>query len=208
VISGLQRPDAGQVRFDGVDVTRLGPHRRTGIGRTFQRIALLPAMTVRENVMIGFHGQTINSFLRAAARTPGVRRSERLIEAQTAGLLEEFRLSDLADRTAGTLPIGHQRLVELARAQALRPRLMLLDESASGLSAAELDTVAEQIGRIRRRGCALLLVEHDMRFVSRLAEHLVVLQHGRKIFDGPVSKGMQDEAVVTAYLGTKQARNA
>jgi branched-chain amino acid transport system ATP-binding protein len=208
VISGLQRPSSGHVIFDGADFTRLGPHRHTGIGRTFQRIALVADMTARENVMIGLHRRTVNSFLRTALRTAAVRRSERLIRDQADELLDEFGLSEIADRPAGTLPIGHQRLVELARAQALRPRLMLLDETASGLSPTELDLVADQITRIRLGGCALLIVEHDMRFVARLAEHLVVLQYCRKIFDGTVEAGMRDEAVIGAYLGTRQTPDA
>jgi len=208
VISGFQRLERGSVRFEGKEITSAPPHRRGGIGRTFQRIALVADMTVRDNVMLGFHARAVGSFLRSGLRTRAVRTSERTIRADTDALLESYALSGLGNRLARTLPLGLQRLVEMARAQAQQPTLMLLDEAASGLDLAEIDQIVERIGHIRAAGCALLIVEHDMRFVTRVAEHLVVLHYGRIIFDGPVEAGMRDSAVRAAYLGTERAADA
>jgi branched-chain amino acid transport system ATP-binding protein len=208
VISGFQRPAAGTVAFDGTDMTNAPPHRRAGIGRTFQRIALVAGMSVRENVMLGLHGRAVGSFLRAGLRTPSVRASERVIADATDALLDDYGLSEVADRPALTLPLGVQRLVEMARAQAQMPRLMLLDEPASGLDQAEIGMIAERIARLRAEGRGLLVVEHDLSFVTRVASHLVVLQYGRIIYDGPVAAGMDDEAVRSAYLGMARVVDA
>lgn len=208
VISGFQRADTGRIRFRDVDMTTAPPHLRAGIGRTFQRVELVAGMSVRENVMLGFHTRAIGSFVRTGFRTRGVRASEAQIRAQTDALLEEYGLAAFADRPSLTLPLGYQRLVELARAQAQKPSLMLLDEAASGLDLSEIDLIAGRIAQIRATGCALLIVEHDMRFVTRMADHLIVLHYGRIIFDGSVSAGMQDAAVTSAYLGTARANDA
>jgi branched-chain amino acid transport system ATP-binding protein len=208
VISGFQFPNSGSVNFAGRNVTRIAPHRRTGIGRTFQRIALVPEMSVRENVMLGFHGRAVGSFFKTGLGAPSVRDSERRIRVETNALLAEYDLDAVADRPAATLPLGLQRLVEIARARAQQPRLMLLDEAASGLDLAELDLIAHRISQIRAGGCALLIVEHDMRFVTRVAEKLIVLHYGRVIFDGTVAAGMEDERVRAAYLGAARKHDA
>ena len=202
VISGLQRPDAGSVRFAGRDVTRVAPHRHRGIGRTFQRVELVAGMTVRENVLLGYHRTLPGGLLRSGL---GSRRRERAVRAEAAARLEEVGLAAFADRPAGTLPLGLQRLAELARAEAQGPRLLLLDEAASGLATEEMERLVERVQAARRRGCAVLLVEHNMRFVSRIVERVVVLRYGRVIFDGTLADGMRDPAVMDAYLGQEQA---
>lgn len=200
VLSGLQRPTGGAVRFRGSDVTGWSPHRRRGIGRTFQVVQLFP-MTVRENVMVGLQPRLRTRLLRAGLRTPGVRREERWVRERADELLAEVGLLTLADRPAQQLSLGQQRLVELARALAGEPELVLLDEAASGLSPEEIEGIVRQVGRLRDQGRTVLLVEHNMRFVNRTADRLLVLDYGSLIFDGLPSQGLTDRAVVAAYLG-------
>lgn len=201
VISGLERPGRGLVRLGGRDVTRLAPHRRLGLGRTFQRVELVGGMSVRDNVLLGFHTALPGGLLRSGLRSPGLSRREHDAEAVVERLLDEVGLTAYAERRAEMLPLGLQRLAEVARAEAQSPRLLLLDEAASGLSAAEMERLVEHVLAARARGCAVLLVEHNMRFVSRIVEQLVVLSYGKVIFDGELEHGMRDPAVMAAYLG-------
>ena len=201
VISGLQRPGRGAVRLGGRDVTRLPPHRRRGLGRTFQRVELVGGMSVRDNVLLGFHATLPGGLLRSGLRSPRLSRREHDAGAAVDRLLDEVGLTAYSDRRAETLPLGLQRLAELARAEAQNPRLLLLDEAASGLSGGEMERLVEHVKAARRRGCAVLLVEHNMRFVSRIVERLVVLSYGKVIFDGELERGMRDPAVMAAYLG-------
>jgi ABC-type branched-subunit amino acid transport system ATPase component len=205
VLSGIQVPTGGSIRFDGKDVTRRRPHRRR-IGRTFQIVQLFP-MTVRENVMVGLQPRLRMGLLRAGLRTPGVRREERWVRERADELLLEVGLIHLGDRPAQQLSLGQQRLVELARALAGEPELVLLDEAASGLSPQEIGGIVDQVHRLREQGRTVLLVEHNMRFVNRTADSLVVLDYGKVIFSGRPAEGLADEAVVTAYLG-KEAKVA
>lgn len=203
LISGLLRPTAGRISFEGRDLTRLQPHEicRAGIGRSFQTPQTFGQMSVLENVMVGAQVRTRATFLAAGLRLPGAVREERRLREFALTQLEFLDLVGLADRPAGTLPLGQQRLVELARALATEPRVLLLDEPVAGLTQAEARELREVLLRIRGRGIAILLVEHNMRFVLRTADHVVVLNYGQKLAEGSASEIARDPRVVAAYLG-------
>jgi ABC-type branched-subunit amino acid transport system ATPase component len=203
LISGLLRPTAGRIAFEGRDLTRLQPHEicRAGIGRSFQTPQTFGQMTVLENVMVAAQVRTRTTFLAAGLRLPASVREERRLREVALAQLEFLGLVGLADRPAGTLPLGQQRLVELARAQATEPRVLLLDEPVAGLTQAEARELREVLLRIRGRGIAILLVEHNMRFVLRTADHVVVLNHGQKLAEGSTSEIARDPRVIAAYLG-------
>ena len=205
VISGLQRADAGAVRFENFDYTRRPAHRRRGLGRTFQITQLFGDMTVRENVLVGLMPARPVELYAAGLRTPAAAQVEREARVAADALLETFDLAAFADRKASALSLGEQRLLELARAVAARPKLLMLDEAASGMSPAEIVTLAGHIRRLRGEGATILLVEHNMRFVNELAEHLIVLNYGAVIFEGTLLEGVRHPAVVAAYLGRKAA---
>jgi len=186
VASGVLRPTAGRVRVDGVDATGRRPHElaRLGVGRTFQQIRLFGEMTVAENVEVG-----------AVARGQGA--------DVVPELLERLGLSADADRLAVTLPYGQQRRVEIARALAGRPRFVLLDEPAAGMNEVESDALLETIRAVRDdEGCAVLIVDHDLRLIMRLCERIHVLAEGRTICEGAAEAVRHDPAVIEAYLGT------
>ena len=186
VASGVLRPTAGRVRVDGVDATGRRPHEvaRLGVGRTFQQIRLFGEMTVAENVEVG-----------AVARGHGA--------DVVPELLERLGLSAVADRLAVTLPYWQQRRVEIARALAGRPRFVLLDEPAAGMNEVESDALLETIRAVRDdEGCAILIVDHDLRLIMRLCERIHVLAEGRTICEGAAEAVRRDPAVIEAYLGT------
>jgi branched-chain amino acid transport system ATP-binding protein len=203
VISGLLTAGGGRVLFAGDDITRRPAHRRRGIGRTFQITQLFGDMTVRENVMVGFHPRHRGGMIEAGLRSPRIRRQENGAAAEADALLATFGLAPLGERRAASLSLGQQRLLELARAAAGAPRLLMLDEAASGLSLAERRELANHVRRLRDGGATILLVEHNMRFVNEMAEHLVVLNYGTVIFDGILADGIRHPDVVTAYLGRR-----
>jgi ABC-type branched-subunit amino acid transport system ATPase component len=203
LISGLLRPTAGTIRFAERDLTRLPPHEicRSGIGRSFQTPQTFGQMTVLENVMVAAQVRTRATFLAAGLRLPGALLEERRVRDLAVAQLEFLDLAPLAERPAGTLPLGQQRLLELARALATEPRLLLLDEPVAGLTQAEARELREVLLRIRARGIAVLLVEHNMRFVLRTADHVVVLNYGQKLAEGPAGDIARDPRVIAAYLG-------
>jgi ABC-type branched-subunit amino acid transport system ATPase component len=203
VICGVQVPDVGSVTFSGKDITKCAPHDRWGIGRTFQISQLFGSMTVRENIMVGFHRWIRGGLLLHGLRLPFVTRQEREAASRADAILQRLGLEAFASRPASSLPLGHQRLLELGRALAGDPQLILLDEAASGLSAAEMEVMSAQVRQLERDGCTVLLVEHNMRFVNRLASHLIVLNFGEVIFEGTTEEGVSDRQVADAYLGTR-----
>ncbi len=203
VISGILRPQTGTIRFKGSIISGLAPHRiaAMGLSRTFQTPSLFMNMTVAENVMVGRHARTNGGMLGAALRLPAQRREERAIREAAVELLETVGLARAADRPVGALSFGQRRMVELARALATAPALLLLDEPASGLNTRETDELAGLIRRIRNRGVTVLLVEHDMSLVMDICDSIVVLHFGVPIAEGDPTTIRNDPRVVSVYLG-------
>ncbi len=202
VIGGQLPASAGTVRFDGEPVDRLAAHRRArlGIAPVFQEARIFRGMTVAENVMVGAHASTRAGTLSAVLRLPRHRAEERQIRARAAEALDRVGLRH-GDRPADALPLGQQRALQMARALCGRPRLLLLDEPASGLRAGERAALAQLVERLRADGLAILLVEHDVAFVARLADRVTVLDLGEVIAHGTFAQIRADPRVATAYLG-------
>ncbi len=203
LITGILPPDSGQILFMGQPITGKPVHElvRMGIARTFQNVELFSSMSVLENVQVGMHTRTSCGIFGSVLRTPGIVREETRSQEKAAELLEFVGLGEHAERKSADLPFGWQRLLELARAMASEPKLLLLDEPAAGLNTNETDMLGELIENIRNRGVTVLLVEHDMALTMKLCDRIVVLDRGNLIADGPPRSVQDDEAVMAAYLG-------
>ena len=203
-ISGTQRPNSGRVVFDGRDVTRLPAHYRSrlGIGRTFQTVKLFPALSVRENILIGCHAQMSTGLFSDGLHLPRSRMAQKKATEVVDEILEVLGLQAIDGRLAGELPLGQQRLVEIGRALATRPKLLLLDEATSGITT---DEIGELVGLLRtlmaRYQLSLLVVEHDIALVMGLCDFIYVLDFGRMIASGTAAEIRREPAVIEAYLG-------
>jgi branched-chain amino acid transport system ATP-binding protein len=207
LIAGSLRPDSGAVAFDGEDITGLRPFRvaRKGIARTFQAIKLSGGMTALENVMIGRHVRSHAGFVSGLLAAPWTRAEERSIREKAMEAIELLGIAEHAQARTASLSFGIQRSVELARALASEPKLLLLDEPASGLNSRETGDLAALIDRIRGRGIAILVVEHDMSLVMDISDEVVVLDFGRKIAQGAPREIQRNKAVIEIYLGEDDA---
>jgi branched-chain amino acid transport system ATP-binding protein len=202
-ISRLYDPHSGSIRFDGRPLERVPRHKiaALGIARTFQNLALFGTMTVRQNVMVGIHAIARGGFLANALSAPLARREEIRIAERASALVEEFGLGGVADRLVSELPFGARKRVELARALASQPKLLLLDEPAAGLNDTETQELANLLRAIRGLGIPVLVVEHNMSLVMNVADRIVVIDSGAIIATGTPAEVQANSRVIEAYLG-------
>jgi branched-chain amino acid transport system ATP-binding protein len=206
IISGLSRPTAGRIFFDGADITNLPPHAiaARGIGRTFQNIRIFQEMSLLENVLVGMHRLFSYSQAAMLLSLPVKRREERLLRERSMDILSLVHLAEKADLKAGNLSYGEQRKLELARALATSPRLLLIDEPAAGMNPAETEELRSEIVHINSKGYAVCLIEHDMKFVMGICGYVAVLNFGKLIAEGHPEEVKRNAAVIEAYLGKEE----
>jgi branched-chain amino acid transport system ATP-binding protein len=207
MITGMFAVSSGRIAVGERDITHASADEicRAGLARTFQNIRILPDNSVLENILIGFHRHEKSSTLAALLGLPASQRETALIRRRGMELLHRFGMSEFADFPAGSLSYGHQRKVEMMRALASEPDYILLDEPIAGMNDVESDVMAELFMELARDGMGILLIEHNIRFVSRLCERVYVLDGGRLIGEGPPAEVLRDPAVIAAYIGGEHA---
>jgi branched-chain amino acid transport system ATP-binding protein len=203
IITGIYSQTSGEVFLDGEDISRVPAEQlaRRGLVRTFQNIELFNTMTVLENVMVGLHTRSKSSILACMGKMPWHITEERRIRSRAAEWLDFCGIRELADQTAGSLPFGKGRLLEIARAMAIEPRIMLMDEPAAGLNNLETNELAGLIRKIRSSGVTIVLVEHDMELVMDICDRIVVLNLGKLLAEGTPGEIQENPEVISAYLG-------
>ena len=203
MITGIHDPTRGQIRLNGKPLNGLKPYQiaQHGISSTFQTVELFGEMTVHENVMVGRHVRTRSELLASGLRLKRMRREEKHIDGSALEHLEFVGLMDKKDLRADSLSLGEQKLLEIARARATDPRLLLLDEPAGGLNDRETEFLSERICAIRDGGITVLLVEHDMNLIMNISDEIVVINYGEKIAEGPPGAIKDNQDVIDAYLG-------
>ncbi|MBC7814300.1 MAG: ABC transporter ATP-binding protein [Burkholderiales bacterium] len=203
IISGLDHPTSGTIRFEGRDISHQPPHviSRLGIARTYQNIRLFGEMTALENLLIGQHARGHSTVFGALAFSPGYRAEERRLRDHAHHLLERFNLTHAANTRAGNLPYGDQRRLEMARALASGPKLVLLDEPTAGMNAIETHELGEQIVRLRDDGLTVLVIEHDMNLIAQTCDEVYVLNFGEILTHGTPDAVKHNPLVIESYLG-------
>jgi branched-chain amino acid transport system ATP-binding protein len=209
-ISGLDHPTGGRIEFTGRDITHAKPHviTRYGIARTYQNIRLFGDMTALENLLVSQHARSAATAFEALVFAPRYRREERHLRENALALLDRFSLGHIAHLKAGTLPYGDQRRLEMARALASQPRLLLLDEPTAGMNPVETHELGEQIIRLRADGLTALVIEHDMSLIQQVCDEIYVLNFGQIIAHGTHDQIRHDPAVIEAYLGEDESDGA
>ena len=204
IVTGNYTQTSGKVVFNGNELSNVKPNMvvKQGIARTFQNIRLFKSMNVLENILIGYHNQAKYNYFESILRLPRHFSYEKMIKKAAMEMLEKFGIADLALSNASSLSYGNQRKVEIARALATNPRLLLLDEPAAGMNPSETEDLSNIIKKVKDEyALTILLIEHDMKFVNNMCDKVLVLDYGEEIFEGKPSDAIVDEKVVAAYLG-------
>ena len=206
VVSGMHAPDRGTIFLNQKTISGLKPHEitRCGLARTFQTAQIFGNMTVLENVMVGRHVRTQAGIISSALRLPRMRREEPVTGERARFYLEMVGLQDIADKPAASIPIGSQRLLEIARALATEPEILLLDEPAAGLNTQETRQLGTLIRTIKEMGITVVIVEHDMELVMDISDEIIVLNYGKRIAEGKPVEIQTNQEVIDVYLGKEE----